>query len=70
MTAAKGEPMTTWPDPKPDCPTCKGNPYWGKTLSSWERCECVKAQGDPKTPWCCFCKKHHVGGDTCMGHYP
>lgn len=21
-------------------------------------------------PWCAFCKKHHEGGDTCMGHYP
>lgn len=21
-------------------------------------------------PWCTFCKKHHVGGDTCMGHHP
>lgn len=20
--------------------------------------------------WCSFCKKSHVGGDTCMGHYP
>lgn len=28
--------------PDPNCPTCQGNPYWGKTLSSWERCECQK----------------------------
>jgi hypothetical protein len=20
--------------------------------------------------WCPFCKKPHVGGDTCMGHHP
>lgn len=20
--------------------------------------------------WCPFCKKSHVGGDTCMGHHP
>ena len=30
-----------WPDPDPTCSTCRGNPYWGKTLSSWERCTCV-----------------------------
>ncbi len=32
----------TWADPDKDCPICRGNPYWGKTLSSWERCECVR----------------------------
>lgn len=21
-------------------------------------------------PYCPFCKKPHVGGDTCLGHYP
>lgn len=21
-------------------------------------------------PWCPFCKRHHVGGDTCLGHHP
>lgn len=37
-----------WADPDANCQTCRGNPYWGKTLSSWERCECVKR----KTPEC------------------
>lgn len=23
-----------------------------------------------KAPYCAFCKIHHVGGDTCMGHHP
>jgi hypothetical protein len=23
-----------------------------------------------KEPWCPFCKKHHVGGDACLGHFP
>lgn len=23
-----------------------------------------------KATWCPFCKKAHVGGDTCMGHFP
>lgn len=36
-----------WPLPLPDCPTCRGNPYWGKTLSSWERCKCVHEQLSP-----------------------
>lgn len=31
-----------WAAPFAECPTCCGNPYWGKTLSSWERCICVK----------------------------
>lgn len=21
-------------------------------------------------PWCVFCKRYHMGGNTCMGHYP
>lgn len=21
-------------------------------------------------PYCPFCRKRHVGGDTCLGHYP
>ncbi len=24
----------------------------------------------PAGMWCPFCKKPHVGGDACMGHYP
>jgi hypothetical protein len=31
-----------WADPDKNCSICKGNPYWGKTLSSWTRCECVR----------------------------
>lgn len=31
-----------WQPPDPGCLICTGNPYWGKTLSSWERCDCVR----------------------------
>jgi hypothetical protein len=23
-----------------------------------------------KKTWCPFCKKSHIGGDSCLGHYP
>lgn len=38
--------IINWPDPDPACPICLGNPYWGKTLSSWERCHCVRDRSD------------------------
>lgn len=39
-----------WPEPDPNCATCKGNPYWGKTLSSWTRCECVNQPAPRSAP--------------------
>lgn len=29
----------------------------------------IKGQSSGE-PYCPFCKKHHPGGDTCMGHHP
>ncbi|MCF6120832.1 MAG: hypothetical protein E5X35_07295 [Mesorhizobium sp.] len=36
-----------WTDPDTNCQTCKGNAYWGKTMSSWTRCPaCVRPRTD------------------------
>ena len=33
---------TEWTAPCAGCGCCHGNPYSGKTLSSWTRCKCVR----------------------------
>lgn len=43
----------------------KGPPYEATPFG-------IKAleQYDNRIAWCCFCKKKHAGGGTCMGHHP
>ncbi len=35
-------------------------------LTHWQPLPAKPQRGQ----WCTFCKKHHAGGDTCMGHHP
>lgn len=53
-----------WAPPFPDCPTCKGNPYWGKTLSAWDRCRCVRlATIFQREPGTCKCGAAPINKD-------
>lgn len=57
-----------------DCHALLGNDFWflPKESCLHDHPVCVKRNEffEQKQPWCTFCKKHHEGGDTCMGHHP
>lgn len=39
-------------------------------FSSFAASVAFQGHQEANAGWCPFCKKAHVGGDTCMGHHP